>query len=122
MSERFSGERNPMFGKNVSKETRERMRRAMIGKPPPPVMRGEDNPMYGKQHTEQTRARISEGRKGSNNPRARRVRCIETGTVYGCIREASHTTGVRFDAISKVCNGKVKTSGGYHWEYVDKEV
>lgn len=122
MSARFSGKNNPMYGRHVSDEEREKRRLRMIGKPLPPVMYGADNPMYGKHHTEETKAKIAESRRGSKNFRARKVRCIETDTVYDCIRDAFRCTGIRYDSISKVCIGKGQTAGGYHWEYADSEV
>ena len=65
---------------------------------------------------------ISESKKGknamANNPKAKRVRCIETGKVYECMKEATLDIGVSNHNISSVCSGKLKTAGGFHWEYV----
>ena len=49
------------------------------------------------------------------------VRCIETGISYPSIQEASRQTGVASISISHCCNGKYKTAGKYHWEFVDKQ-
>lgn len=51
----------------------------------------------------------------------RMVRQIETGRLFSSGLEAEHQTGIANGSISKVCNGKHKTAGGYHWEYVDNE-
>ena len=48
------------------------------------------------------------------------VRCIETGIIYPSAREASRQTGIH--NISNCCRGEYKTAGGYHWEFVNKEV
>lgn len=36
-----------------------------------------------------------------------------------CIRQAEDKTGILRTTIGQCCNGKVKTAGGYHWEYAD---
>lgn len=50
----------------------------------------------------------------------KKVRCVETGKVYVSIKEASRNTGISYVTISKVCRGIRKTSGGYHWEFVEE--
>lgn len=47
------------------------------------------------------------------------VRCVEKGTVYPSISEASRQTGINQTSISNVALKKKwhKTAGGYHWEY-----
>ncbi|MCD7779781.1 MAG: hypothetical protein LUH05_03830 [Candidatus Gastranaerophilales bacterium] len=56
---------------------------------------------------------------------SKKVRCIETGTVFQSAREASYW--IEFvreiyycnqDLIKQCCRGKQKTSYGYHWEFV----
>ena len=47
------------------------------------------------------------------------VRCVETGIVYSGIREAARETGLGHQNISAACHGKIKTSGGFHWELVE---
>lgn len=49
----------------------------------------------------------------------KRVLCIETNTVYDSIRQAEEKTGIPHANIIKVCQGKLKTCGGYTWKYVD---
>ena len=49
----------------------------------------------------------------------KKVRCVETGTVYDGVRDAERQTNILHSSISKACQGKYKTAGGYHWEYVD---
>lgn len=70
--------------------------------------------------------RISESKKGTHtgtdNHRARKVRCIETGVVFDTIKEAGLFIGGSPKNIIAVCRCRLKTSGGYHWEYVDEEV
>ena len=89
---------------------------------------GEKNPMYGRYASEETRRKMSESHKGRifteehrknlslNIPKSK-VRCVETEQIYDSIQEAIQHTGCRH--ISDACRGAIKTSGGYHWEYVD---
>ena len=48
--------------------------------------------------------------------KAKPVRCVETGQVYPSQRAAETETGLC--SIHKVCRGRRKVCGGYHWEYV----
>ena len=50
----------------------------------------------------------------------RKVRCIETGDVYNSQKEASKNLGVKQQSIGKVLNGKLKQTGGYHFEFVEE--
>lgn len=49
------------------------------------------------------------------------VRCIETGVIYPSTREASRQTKISLTSISYCCNGKLKTAGGLHFEFIDKQ-
>lgn len=49
----------------------------------------------------------------------KRVKCVETGVIYDNIFQASVETGANYSNIVQVCRGKRKTTGGFHWEYVD---
>lgn len=48
------------------------------------------------------------------------VICVETGVEYPSLKEAQAKTGIRYENISKVCSGKHKTAGGFHWKYSQK--
>ena len=61
----------------------------------------------------------------SLQPVARKVKCIETGTIFNSPREASHwlkfvreISYCNMDLIKNACRRK-GTSFGYHWEFVD---
>lgn len=62
-----------------------------------------------------------EKRTGKNNPRARKIRCIDTGEVFNTIKEASKAYSVGRTNIGECLSGRTKTAGGYKWEYY-KEV
>ena len=55
-----------------------------------------------------------------NKARAQRkpILCIETKTKYPSLTEAGRQTGINIRHISEVCNGKIKTAGGFHWKYI----
>lgn len=61
---------------------------------------------------------------GTRNKRAgekhrRQVICIETGELFESIVDAERK--INSQHIGDCCRGKIKTSGGYHWKYVEKE-
>ena len=56
-----SGEKHPMFGKKHSEETRIKISNSHKG-----LQAGEKNPMFGKHHSEETKNKISVAKKGKN--------------------------------------------------------
>ena len=82
--------------------------------------KGENSSLYGKPKTEEHKHKISENHadtKGSNNGNAKKVLCVETGQMFGCIKDAKQWLGK--GDIGACCKGRCKTAGGYHWQYVD---
>lgn len=64
--------------------------------------------------------KLRETQKGDNHPKARKVLCVETGQVFGCVKDAGEWCGLKNEcSISTCCKGKQKTAGGYHWMYLD---
>ena len=51
--------------------------------------------------------------------RKKKVKCIETGIVYESAAAAEKSIGISKAAIRKCCLGNSKTSGGYHWQYME---
>ena len=49
----------------------------------------------------------------------KQIICIETGEIFESVNSAAAKIGVNHSAISQVLNGKTKTSGGYHWDYLN---
>lgn len=90
---------------------------------------GANNPMYGKPQTNYHKIRMKEVQSGSKNHmygklgkdhhRSKLVRCIDTNIVYNGFREAERETGVNRHNICACCNGRLKTAGKLHWEYVE---
>jgi hypothetical protein len=51
----------------------------------------------------------------------KKVLCVEKNMVYDSLKDASAQSGNRVSSISNCCNGRVKTAGGYHWEFVSDD-
>lgn len=68
--------------------------------------------------TRTERAEQTKQDKRFYNKFKKRVRCIETNTIYDSIKQASVETGIYEGNIIKCCKGQIKTCGGYTWEYV----
>lgn len=54
----------------------------------------------------------------SAEKRSKPVKCVETGEVFQNAYDAQRRTGVSQSRISVCCNGRRKTTGGFHWEFV----
>ena len=69
-------------------------------------------------------AAINGKKTGAKNGKrtSKPIKCIETGIIYTSACEASRHLGIIRNNISSCCNDKCQTAGGYHWEFVDKEV
>lgn len=140
------GEKNPMYGRTVSKETREKMSKSRQGnqnakgktwKLKPEFVENRRKRALGNKNclgrkisekhrariiesnqirgvSEETKKKISEANKGKS---AKKVRCVETGIVYDSITRAGEAINRSSSGISACLKGKMKTCGGYHWEY-----
>ena len=97
---------------SMQNETIEKIRNGKIG---------ENNHMYGKHLTAEHKKKIRDTRRvlGYEPVNKRRVLCVDTGTIYESTAEATRETGVHNSSIRRVCYGKRKTAGGYHWRYLD---
>ena len=91
----MSGENNPMFGKHLTNETKEKIRSARIGQVA----------------SEETRAKLRKSRSGENNPRCVSVYCPDLDEEFWGAKEASLKSGVNRNKISECINGKRKHAG-----------
>ena len=57
-------------------------------------------------------------RRKNRKDQSKKVLCVETGEMFESTHDAQRKTGVHNQSISKVCRGKLKTAGGFHWKYV----
>lgn len=89
---------------------------------------GEKNPMYGKKHTEESKRKMSENRKdktGKDSPFAKKIICLETQEVFGCVKDAAKWCGLAsHSSISRHLNGGSHSAGKHpvtgeklHWKY-----
>ena len=78
---------------------------------------GENNPFYGKKLSEEIKRKISDRLSGKNNPKAHKVKNIDTNEIFNTVKEASIKYNVTFSAIVHAIKRKGKCSG-CHWEYV----
>lgn len=111
-------ENNPMYGKKHSQETLSKISATLSdGR-----LAGENNPRYGQHWVDSPETKIKKSivTKGGNNPRAIRVKCLETGEAFDCIKFANEKYKIGKGLINKCCKGLLETAGGYHWEYVEK--
>ena len=70
------------------------------------------------------RGRARGKNKGShirNKRESKPVKCIETGIIYPSVSEVSRQTDINYINVSRCCNGKYNTAGGFHFEFVNKE-
>lgn len=84
---------------------------------------GKNNGMYGKHHTEEARKKMSESRIGKPSWRRNTtpVFCLELNKRFADATEAGKQLSLDSSAILKVCQGKRKTCGGYHWQFLTLE-
>lgn len=52
---------------------------------------------------------------------ARKVYCVELDKVFESQTQAAKELGLEQTNISKVCRGKLKTTGGYHWTFITED-
>ena len=120
---RFCGENNPNYGRQHTKEEREKI---SIANKKYFEAHGH-GPGYGLKRSAESLARISEVRKNSvavqrhmlamNRAKAKIVLCVETNIVYESTHEVQRQTGYKQANIAKACreNGRAY---GMNWRYV----
>lgn len=55
------------------------------------------------------------------NKRHKPIRNLDTGEIFSTIKEAADKCDLDTSTLSKVCKGRLKSTGGYRWEYYTKE-
>ena len=99
---KYTGKDNPNWGKHMSEENKEKLRKAH---------QGENNINYGK--------------AGSDTTASKRIFQFSLDMKfikeYPSISEGSRQTGVSLTSISNCCLGKQKTAGGFIWQFKYKK-
>ena len=98
----YLGKNNHMFGKVISEETKLKIKEKLIGK----------------LHTDEHKEKISLACK---QRWGKKIVCIETGQCFDSITDAAKWCNGKRSVISLCCKGKVKTSYGYHWKYLEED-
>ena len=82
---------------------------------------GSNNGMYGKCHTEESKQKMRDKKVGKRSFRRNTtpVLCIELNKEFDDATEAGKELSLDGSAILKVCQGKRKTCGGYHWKFLN---
>lgn len=126
------GKENPMYGKPspMRGKTHTPETVAKILKNRNRSYKGELNPNYGKHASEETKAIWHSQRSGrtlseewkrhisQSSTKAKQVVCVETGVIYPSCVAAAKSNGINTPRnIGDVCNGKLKTAGGYTWKW-----
>jgi hypothetical protein len=57
------------------------------------------------------------GSINSKKYRSKKVTCIETGITYNSATEVGIQLNINQGNISKCCNGKLKSAGGFSWKF-----
>lgn len=52
---------------------------------------------------------------------SKKIRCVELDRIFSSQKEAAEELGLNQGNISRVCNGKRNTAGGYHFKFVIEE-
>tara|TARA_R110000868_G_scaffold363460_1_gene625736 strand:- start:2824 stop:3687 length:864 start_codon:yes stop_codon:yes gene_type:complete len=125
---------HPMRGKQHTNEAKAKVSLARKGK-----CVGKDNPFYGKTHSPEALEKMrlaSIGRKASEQTRkhmsiaaltnaptnklSKPVLCLTNGVKYYGLNEASKQLNLHRQTIRMVCNGKLKQTGGYVFQWSEK--
>lgn len=85
---------------NMPEETKQKIINKKKGK-----LVGKDNPMYGK--------------SGKYSPVAKKVICLDDLIIYDCIADIGRKLHLNTSHISAVCKNKLKSTGGYHFMYLE---
>ena len=77
------------------------------------------SPRAGGYHWEYVDTKWHRQVKYTKSSRSRKIICTDTNKIFNSATEAARSINVSLNSILSCCNGISKTSGGYHWNYLD---
>ena len=114
ISKALKGNKNNL-GKKHSEETRKKISESLKGHIVTEEQRKHMSEAAKKRHvpcSEEKRKNLSQ-----NYPNKKPVYCIELDKIYESVQECARQLHLHATAVSKVCRGKLNTTGGYHFCY-----
>lgn len=70
-----------------------------------------------REFSDEWKQKLKQAKTGGSNPRARKVKCVETDEIFECVSYAAKKYNITPLQISKVCKGIRKTAANLHWVY-----
>lgn len=125
-----TGEKAPMYGKHHAEETKQKLSEVWSNKTEEEILEWKQkiSEIHNKRYANMSEEERKEkhGHKGEKNPRARKVRCVETGEVFTTVKQACEWCGLKGASnIAKQIQKRQKSAGKHpitgeklHWEYV----
>lgn len=80
------------------------------------------NNNYGQRKEKVSKTRSKRTKLQNQRDYGVKIRCVETGEIFDSQTQAAEKYGLDQGNISRVCRGKAKTTGGYHFEFVREEL
>ena len=80
------------------------------------IRKSEDWTPEQREHARIAQLKSTNKKRGACAPNAKKIRCIETGETFGCIKDADKKYGKQ--SIKLFFSKKQKTAYGLHWEYI----
>jgi group I intron endonuclease len=128
------GSDHPMFGRQHSEESKQKMSKNRSGK-----LVGKDNPMYGVKRYGEDNPMYNVKRYGVDNPnygnigiknKASVIRyCLELNEFFCGAKEVERCLGIPMSSVAKACRKVYQTAGrhpetgdGLHWFYVEEAI
>ena len=60
--------------------------------------------------------------RGSKNPAAKKVVCLDDGIAYGCLSDAGRAYNISYSCITNVCEGRQRLAAGRKFMYYDEYI
>ena len=140
MSESHKGDKNYWYGKHLSEETKQKMRKPKSEETKRKLSESHKGKKLsdehkrklsevgkGRKHTEESKQKMSKALKGKSKPYQYKPIIQYTKDMiyvreYEGISKASEQLNIYASSISACCRGERKTAGGYIWRYKETTI